>query len=578
MEDYSEPTHVRLPSKIQTKEIEKIMESYHEDGINGHANYENAEESKSEEEEEENSEESSSSKSLEDEFELEFMKNCEREESKTLEISHNLVVYAKNPLKVSKNFSSFFSPFSKKFPTKEATVLGTKVVVESFPRLTGGKVEEMNTFERQVKELSNIRHENLLLMIGFSLNPPLLISENVELGSFRSLLDEKSLRITHDHVFKLLLSVAKGVNYLHSMTNPKTFGGNLTSSSIYVSKDWNSIKLTHFGLSASSQEEEGIDLDSSIQRDVKDYGNLIWECVTRKKVFVEGEAGGEVPFIPAFCPPFMEELMLKSWQVKKEEENTSFFEILKILKKMKKWMRNCKGNDGNSVLERDLQSIHFHSPQFDTESEELKVKYCRRFGMITPNTDIVTKFMNPIWRSMKMRNTEASFNLFNSFGAWTSLVFYNSLEEVREADFFSVTVQKVVQSKLEEWSSIHPNRTLLESNLWDVKEGAEECRIHRFRVPEGHERSVRRILHNQCNIRLSTMKRYCGTLFLYDHEEREGTAIYLLKSDEEQRESIEPVIQNIRTVLQSELGNTFPSHVEDFKLSYSWYQSTVICN
>ena len=84
----------------------------------------------------------------------------------------------------------------------------------------------------------SLRHPNCVLFLGFTSAPKFcIITEYLSHGSLRSLLSNKRIRITSKHIIKFALSIARGMNYLHTQS-PAILHRDLTSHNILCHDNW----------------------------------------------------------------------------------------------------------------------------------------------------------------------------------------------------------------------------------------------------------------------------------------------------------------------------------------------------
>ena len=104
-------------------------------------------------------------------------------------------------------------------------------------------------FEREIKFMQTVRHPNIVLFLGAGRTAegsPFIISEFVSRGSLRDLLDDQTQDISHALTVKFALDVARGMNFLHSLSPPRVHR-DLKSDNLLISET-NIVKITDFGL------------------------------------------------------------------------------------------------------------------------------------------------------------------------------------------------------------------------------------------------------------------------------------------------------------------------------------------
>ncbi|CAF1042443.1 unnamed protein product [Rotaria magnacalcarata] len=111
--------------------------------------------------------------------------------------------------------------------------------------------QEKNSFVKEIRIMSSLgEHPNLVYLHGYTLVPPCLVMEYVELGSLSYLLHycedaEIEARITDGRMKKrLMLGTALGMNQLHAAN---IVHGDLKPQNVLISRDYTA-KVTDFGL------------------------------------------------------------------------------------------------------------------------------------------------------------------------------------------------------------------------------------------------------------------------------------------------------------------------------------------
>eukprot|EP00698_Gefionella_okellyi_P014722 TRINITY_DN4091_c0_g1_i1.p1 TRINITY_DN4091_c0_g1~~TRINITY_DN4091_c0_g1_i1.p1 ORF type:complete len:1166 (+),score=236.56 TRINITY_DN4091_c0_g1_i1:511-3498(+) len=106
-------------------------------------------------------------------------------------------------------------------------------------------------FEAEVTTLSRMRHPNVVLFIGATLTKLCIVTEFVSRGSLFDILREDPDAITAQIAMKLIIGIAKGMNYLHQQ-RPPIIHRDLKTPNVLVDVNWEA-KIADFGLAKIKQ-------------------------------------------------------------------------------------------------------------------------------------------------------------------------------------------------------------------------------------------------------------------------------------------------------------------------------------
>ncbi|KAK4359553.1 hypothetical protein RND71_021782 [Anisodus tanguticus] len=166
-------------------------------------------------------------------------------------------------------------------------------------------IKSQEDFEREMKSLGSIRHQNLVALEGYYWTPSLqlLINEYVSGGSLYKLLHEQSSSrksLSWQQRFKIILDTAKGLAYLHQVN---IIHYNMKSTNVLIDDNSANTKVGDFGLARLLPVLDRYILSSKIQSalgymapefacqtvkitekcDVYGFGILTLEVVTGKR-------------------------------------------------------------------------------------------------------------------------------------------------------------------------------------------------------------------------------------------------------------------------------------------------------
>ena len=174
----------------------------------------------------------------------------------------------------------------------QGTVVAVKQLLER-----GKSVREK--LENEVQTLARLRHPNLLLFMGYALEPPLILTEFMRRGSLHGILkSDECFKVDGLRCLNIAMAVARGMHYLHSRS-PPILHLDLKSPNILVDEKWR-VKIADFGMSrvrfstlASARSEfhgtpewmapEMLRAEPYDERaDVYSFGVVCWELLTTR--------------------------------------------------------------------------------------------------------------------------------------------------------------------------------------------------------------------------------------------------------------------------------------------------------
>ena len=123
--------------------------------------------------------------------------------------------------------------------TWNGTVVAVKQLLERGPDVVA-------RLRAEVVTLSKLRHPNLLLFMGWCASPPLIATEFMRRGSLHTILKRNGGNLGAIRTHHVSVSVAKGMQYLHSR-QPPILHLDLKSPNILVDDKWR-VKIADFGL------------------------------------------------------------------------------------------------------------------------------------------------------------------------------------------------------------------------------------------------------------------------------------------------------------------------------------------
>lgn len=202
--------------------------------------------------------------------------------------------------------------------------------------------ETLTTFKKEVGIMSKLRHPNVLLFMGASLEPGnlMIVTELMARGSVHDLLHNKDVELTFKTKMKMAKQAALGMNWLHR-SKPPFIHRDLKTSNLLVDENFN-VKVCDFGLAhmkTHGNKKQGsygatgtpmwmapevlMNKEYDESADVYSFGIVLWEMLTGQDPFPECTTytdlldhvvtAGNRPDIPETCPAKLKALIRACW-------------------------------------------------------------------------------------------------------------------------------------------------------------------------------------------------------------------------------------------------------------------------
>ncbi|GBM20747.1 Mitogen-activated protein kinase kinase kinase 7 [Araneus ventricosus] len=227
--------------------------------------------------------------------------------------------------------------------------------------------QEKNAFIVEVQQLSRVNHPNIVKLYGACTKTPVcLVMEYAEGGSLYNVLHcMKQVDYTIAHAISWLLQTANGVAYLHNMKPRALIHRDLKPPNLLLINGGTVLKICDFGTacdihtnmtntkgSAAWMAPEVFEGSQYSEKcDIFSWTIILWEVLTRKKPYNDGEGGnpfgimwavyqGKRPSLIAGCPKLLENLMTRCWS-KNPAVRPSMMTIQAELSKVFRFMKGA---------------------------------------------------------------------------------------------------------------------------------------------------------------------------------------------------------------------------------------------
>eukprot|EP01114_Cavostelium_apophysatum_P024653 TRINITY_DN971_c1_g1_i1.p1 TRINITY_DN971_c1_g1~~TRINITY_DN971_c1_g1_i1.p1 ORF type:complete len:829 (+),score=178.93 TRINITY_DN971_c1_g1_i1:47-2533(+) len=252
---------------------------------------------------------------------------------------------------------------------------GQQVAIKTL-HVNESDTEQYEEFKKEAALMLALKpHDNVVKLFGICSDekfPMAIVTEFLEMGSLKSLLDDKAINLSFLQIIQAAKDIAMGMRHLHA---EKIYHRDLSARNILVTKSKKGgfiCKVADFGLSRMSDSVEAttrsdtgplkwMSIESLIEKkysaksDVWSFGVTLWEILT----------GGLEPYPdldnvqaasqvmhkglkltpPENCPPKLAELMLRCFE-REPHNRPNFDEIIKVLDEVRE----------------DVESNPFYSP------------------------------------------------------------------------------------------------------------------------------------------------------------------------------------------------------------------------
>ncbi|XP_030378982.1 mitogen-activated protein kinase kinase kinase 7 [Scaptodrosophila lebanonensis] len=244
----------------------------------------------------------------------------------------------------------------------KATWRNQLVAVKEF-----GASAEQKAIETEVKQLSRVKHVNIIALYGLSSyqQSTYLIMEYAEGGSLHNFLHGKvQPAYSLAHAMSWALQCAEGVAYLHAMSPKPLIHRDLKPLNLLLTNKGRHLKICDFGTvadksslmtnnrgSAAWMAPEVFEGSKYTEKcDIFSWAIVLWEVLSRKQPFKEIDNTysimwkihkGERPPLLHNCPKRIEDLMTACWKTTPEERPSMTY----VVKVMNEIIKDYSGAD-----------------------------------------------------------------------------------------------------------------------------------------------------------------------------------------------------------------------------------------
>lgn len=136
-------------------------------------------------------------------------------------------------------------------------------------------------FELELETLCNIRHGNIVNLLGYSveMGERILVYEYMSNGTLSDHLYEDLSPLNWDMRLKFALQAASGLEYLHNVS-PPIIHQDVKTSNILLDNEWNA-RIADFGILNAPEK----DLSANIKNDVSSFGIVLLEILSGRKAY-----------------------------------------------------------------------------------------------------------------------------------------------------------------------------------------------------------------------------------------------------------------------------------------------------
>lgn len=195
---------------------------------------------------------------------------------------------------------------------------GNMVTVAKLPK---GHLDLTRKVLLELKQMRDIRHDNLNQFIGACVEPEIcIVMQYCSRGSLQDILENEDVKLDHMFIASLVADIVKGMAYMHS-TDVKSHG-NLKSSNCLVDSRW-VLKITDYGLPSFRNKLK------KNREDYAYYRDLLWVAPELLRIPNRSLRGTQKGDVYSFA------IILQEFHTREGPYSANFMEPKDIIRRVK---------------------------------------------------------------------------------------------------------------------------------------------------------------------------------------------------------------------------------------------------
>ncbi|XP_068761985.1 atrial natriuretic peptide receptor 1-like [Montipora capricornis] len=195
---------------------------------------------------------------------------------------------------------------------------GNMVTIAKLPK---GQLDLTRKVLLELKQMRDIRHDNLNQFIGACVDPEVcIVMQYCSRGSLQDILENEDVKLDHMFMASLIADIVKGMAYMHS-TDLKSHG-NLKSSNCLVDSRW-VLKITDYGLPSFRAKVK------KSREDYAYYRDLLWVSPEMLRTPNRASQGTQKGDVYSFA------IILQEFHTREGPYSANFMEPKDIIRRVK---------------------------------------------------------------------------------------------------------------------------------------------------------------------------------------------------------------------------------------------------